>query len=329
MKAPGPSERLFQNLQILVIARAGYFTNAGLSPSLLSTSMLFVNESNRIPAAKSVLPLIFDENNRKNMSKAIYEQGEDWEQPELDKPIWTYLRKLGVFPVKNQQIDDLLQLNYSKLLEGLDVPNTADISLFWGGLTDFLVNSWSILEEFRLASPLAIKMESEAKKLAQQSKDPRFTRLIRFTDMQLENHMLNAVFRLRAGWDKLADYLIVPYYGIPDISKKISWPKRVDRLDKELSNRLNLKQKPLWGNILENARMIAKSGGLREARDYELHKIARRSRETLGEKRSAPSLKQLESFTVIEHHRLQDNFLLFLNLILSGPRASEVAISGR
>ncbi len=328
MKAPVPSERLFQNLQILVIARAGYFTGAGLSPSLLSTSMLFVKESNRIPAAKSVLPLILNDNNRKIMSKAIDMQGEEWEQPELDKPIWTYFRKLGVFPLKNQQIDDLLQLNYSKLLEGLDVPNIADISLFWGGLTDFLINSWSILEEFRLAAPLVTKMKKEAKELAQQPKDPRVTRLISFTDMQFENHMLNAVFRLRAGWDKLADYLIVPYYGIPNISK-MSWLKQVNRLDKELSNRLNLKQKRFWENILENARMIAKPGGLRDARDYELHKIARRSRETLGDKRSAPSLKQLESFTVIEHHRLQDNFLLFLSLILSGPRASEVALSGR
>lgn len=209
MKAPAPSERLSRNLQILVIARTGYFTNAGLSPSLLSTSMLFIKESNRIPAAKSVLPLIFDDNNRRIMSKAIDEQGEEWEQPELDKPIWTYFRKLGVFPLKNQQIDDLLQLDYSKLLEGLDIPNAAKVSLFWGGLTDFLINSWSILEEFRLASPLAIKIEREAKESAQQQRDPRVTRIIGWTDMQFEHHMLNAVFRLRAGWDKLADYLIV------------------------------------------------------------------------------------------------------------------------
>jgi hypothetical protein len=328
MKAPVPSERLFQNLQLLVIARTGYFTNAGLAPSLLSTSMLFIKESNRIPVAKSVLPLIFNDNNRTMMSKAIDMQGEDWEQPELDKPIWTYFRKLGVFPPKNQQIDDLLQLDYSKLLEGLDVPNIAGVTLFWGGLTDFLINSWSILEEFRLASPLVTKMERKATELAQQPRDPRFTRLISWTDMQFEHHMLNAVFRLRAGWDKLADYLIVPYYGVPNISK-MSWPKRLNRLNKALSDQLNPKQKRFWENILENARMIAGQGGLRDARDFELHKIALRSRETLGDKQSAPSLKQLESFAVIEHHRLQDSFLLFLSLILSGPRASEVAVSGR
>lgn len=318
MKAPLPSERLFRNLQILVMARVAYFTNAGLSPSLLSTSMLFVKESNRIPAAQSVLPLIFDPNNRKIMLRAIDEQGEEWEQPELDKPIWTYFRKLGIFPLKNQQIDDLLQLDYLKLLEGLDVPNVAKVSLFWGGLTDFLINSWSILEEFRLASPLAIKREGESEELGQQQIDPRVTRLIGWTDMQFENHMLNAVFRLRAGWDKLADYLIVPYYGIPNISK-ISWPKKLNRLDKELSDRLNLKQKRFWENILKNARMIAEPRGLRDARDLELHKIARRSRETLGDKQSAHSLKQLESFAIIEHHRLQDSFFLFLGLILSGP----------
>jgi len=325
MKAPLPSERLLRNLQILVMARVAYFTNAGLSPSLLSTSMLFIKENNRIPVARSVLPLIFDANNRKIMSTAIDEQGEEWEQPELDKPIWTYFRKLGIFPLKNQQIDDLLQLDYLKLLEGLDVPNVAKVSLFWGGLTDFLVNSWSILEEFRLASPLAIKMEGKSEELAQQQIDPRVTRLIGWTDMQFEHHMLNAVFRLRAGWDKLADYLIVPYYGIPNISKK-SWPKRLNRLDTELSGWPNLEQERFWKNILENARMVAEQGGLRDTRDFELHKIAQRSRETLGDKRSAHSLKQLESFAIIEHHRLHDSFLLFLSLILSGPRVSEVAV---
>lgn len=320
MKAPQPSERLHRNLMILVIARVGYFTNAGLSPSQLSTSMLFVKESNRVPAAKLVLPILFSENSRRIMSRVIDEQGEKWEQPELGKPIWTYLRKLGISPLKNQQIDDLLQLDYLALLHGLDVPNVAKVSLFWGGLTDFLVNSWSILEEFRLASSLATKMEKESEELPQKQRARGATRLIGWADMQFEHHMLNAIFRLRAGWDKLADYLIVPYHGIPNISK-MSWPKELNRLDKELSDRLNLEQKRFWENILENARAIARKGGLRDARDFELHKIALRSCETLGDKQSAPSLKQLESFAVIEHHRLQDSFFLLLCLIRSGPRA--------
>jgi len=321
MKAPQPSERLHRNLMILNMARVGYFTNAGLSPSQLSTSMLFVKESNRLPAARLVQPLIFNENNRRLMSRAIDEQGDKWDQPELGKSIWNYFRKLGVSALKNQQIDDLLQLDYLRLLEGLDVPNTADVILFWGGLTDFLVNAWSILEEFRLASPLVTKMETKAKELGQQLRDPRVIRLIGWTDMQFEHHMLNAVLRLRAGWDKLADYLIVPYYGVKTISKKTSWPKRVNRLNQAISDQLNPQQKLVWENILENATMISRKGGLRDVRDFELHKIALRSRETLGDKQSAPSLKQLESFAVIEHHRLQDSFLLFLSLILSGPRA--------
>jgi hypothetical protein len=328
MKAPPPSERLHRNLMILNIARVGYFTNAGLSPSQLSTSMAFVKESNRLAAAKLVQPLIFNENNRRLMSRAIDEQGEKWEQPELGKSIWNYFRKSGIPALKNQQIDDLLQLDYLRLLEGLDVPNTADVTLFWGGLTDFLVNSWSILEEFRLASPLVTKMETETKELGQQPRDRRFARLISWTDMQFEHHMLNAVFRLRAGWDKLADYLIVPYYGVPNISK-MSWPKRVNRLNQAISNQLNPEQKLFWENILENAGMIGRKGGLRDVRDFELHKIALRSRETLGNKQSAPSLKQLESFAVTEHHRLQDSFLLFLSLILSGHRASELPVSGQ
>ena len=329
MKAPPPSERLHRNLMILNIARVGYFTNAGLSPSQLSTSMLFVKESNRLPAARLVQPLIVNENNRGLLSRAIDEQGEKWDQPELGKSIWNYFRKLGVSALKNQQIDDLLQLDYLRLLEGLDVPDTADVILFWGGLTDFLVNSWSILEEFRLASPLVTKMETKAKESGQQPRDPRVTRLIGWTDMQFEHHMLNAVLRLRAGWDKLADYLIVPYYGVQTMSKKTSWPKRVSRLNQAIADQLNPQQKGLWENILENATMISRKGGLRDVRDFELHKIALRSRETLGDKQSAPSLKQLESFAVIEHHRLQDSFLLSLSLILSGPRASELPVSGQ
>ena len=328
MKAPAPSERHFRSLQIVVMARARYFTNAGLSPSLLSTSMVFVKESTRISTAKSVLPLILDDNNRRMMSKAIDVQGEEWEQPEPDKPIWTYFRKLGILSLKSQQPDDLLQLDYSRLLDGLDVPGTSNVRLFWGGLSDFLITSWSILEEFCLASPLAVEMEKEAKESAQQRRDPRVTRIIGWTDMQFEHHMLNAVFRLRAGWDKLVDNLIVSYYGMPNISKK-SWPKRVDRLNKDLPDRLNPEQKRFWEDILKNARAIAQQRGLKEIRDFELHKIALRSRETLGDKRSARSLKELESFAVFEHHRLQDSFLLFLGLILSGPRASETAVSSR
>jgi len=317
MKAQLPSQRLSRNLNILVIARSAYFTNKGLSPSLLSTLMLFINEKNRLPVATSVLPFIFDNNNRRLMSKAISEQ-EDWPQPELGKSIWNYFRKLGIAPSQNQQIDDLLQLNYAKLLERLDVPDSADISLFWGGLTDFLVNSWSILEEFRLASPLAVKMENEAHELSKTPKNSPFSRLIGWTDMQFEHHLLNSFLRLRAGWDKLADYLIAPYYGVPNISKK-TWSKRIGRLDKELSDRLNTKQEHFWQNILENARAIAQARGLRDVRDFELHKIALRSRETLGNKQSAHSLKQLEQAAIIEHHRLQDSFLLFLSLILNGP----------
>ena len=109
----------------------------------------------------------------------------------------------------------------------------------------------------------------------------------------------------------------------------MSWPRRLNRLDEELSGQLNPKQKQFWENILKNARMIAEPRGLRDVRDFELHKIALRSRETLGDKQRAPSLKQLESFAVIEHHRLQDSCLLFLSLILSGPRASELPVSGQ
>lgn len=317
MKQQSPSERLSRNLHILVMARTTYFTNKGLSPFLLSTSMAFIKEINRIPAARSVLPLMFDDNNRRIMSKAI-DQQEGWQQPEQGKSIWTYFRKLCISPLQNQQVDDLLQLNYKNLLDTLDVPNVAKVSLFWGGLTDFLLNAWSILEEFRLASPLTAEMQKQAQELAKIPEDSPFVRLIGWTDMQFEHHILNSIFRLRAGWDKLADYLIVPYYGIPNISK-LSWPKRLDRLDKELSHRLNINQKQFWENILENAKATAEPRGLRDVRDFELHKIARRSRETLGDKQTAHSLKQLESFAVIEHYRLQDTFILFLSLILNGP----------
>lgn len=324
MKALPPSQRLQTNLLILLAARRTLFTGQGLSPFLLSTKMWFIRENNRISVAKLVLPLISDDNNRKIFSKAIeyQEQQTGWGQIiAQNESVWAFFRKAQIIPIHNQQIDDLMQLDYPRLLEGLNVPDKADVNLFWGGLTDFLINSWSVLEEFRLTSALGQAEEKESEEITKPERSPRVTKLIGWADMRFEHHLLNAVFRIRAGWDKLVDYLVVPYYGSPNISKN-SWPKRLDRLNRELSSQLNSCQKKLWDNILENAKMIAVRGGLRDARDFELHKIALRSRETLGDKQRAPTLNQLESFTVSEHYRLQDNFILFIAMILQGHRST-------
>jgi hypothetical protein len=321
MKALPPSQRLYKNLLILVAARRALFTYEGLSPYLLCTKMYFVKEYNRIPVTKLVLPFVSDTNNRTIMSKVIeaQEKQNEWGRPEQNEPVWIFFRRAQIIPTPSQQIDDLMQLDYSRLLEDLDVPDKANINLFWGGLTDFLVNSWSVLEELRLASLLSSTRDKEAQDSAKQENDPKFTKLIGWHDMQFEHHLLNTIFRIRAGWDKLIDYVIVPYYGLPNLSKN-RWPTRLNRLEKELRNQLNLEQTHFLDNLMENAQAIAHQGGLRDTRDFELHKIAVRSRETLGNRHRAPSLQQLELFAVAEHYRLQDNFVLCLGIILGGPQ---------
>ena len=136
--------------------------------------------------------------------------------------------------------------------------------------------------------------------------------------LQLEHHAMNVILRLRAGWDKLIYNLISPYYGVSSLPKK--WQGRIDKLDKSLSSQLNSEQMNYWTEILKNARAIAeKKGGLKDVRDLELHQIARRAKETFGDKSKAHTLSQLETFSISEHFRLQDSFLLFLGIIRSGP----------
>lgn len=315
MKVNPPPPRLYRNLTILEIARVGYFTYKGLPPYLLSTLFWLVWEQNRLPLAKSVLSMISDDNNRRLLIKALDAQGDQWESIEPFKPAWTFFRKAGIYPTERQQIDDLLQLDYPRLLEGMDVPNNADVDLFWGGLADFLVNSWSILEEF--CSVVAVKSKIEQENKLAEPQDPRVKKVIDWRDMQLEHHLTNIVIRLRAGWDKLADSLLIPYYGISNPGK--TWPKRLSNINRELSTILNAQQKEFWENLLQNAQQIAAPGGLRDVRDFELHKIASRSKETLGGRGRDPSLEQMESFAVTEHYRLQDSFLLFLGIVRSGP----------
>jgi len=315
MKVNPPPPRLYRNLTILEIARVGYFTYKALPPYLLSTLLWFVWEQNRMPLARLVLPLIHDDNNRQILTRALDAQGDQWEPPEPFQPAWTFFRKAGIFPTERQQIDDLLQLDYSELLNGTDVPDNADISLFWGGLADFLANSWSILEEF--CSVVAIKSEIEKTNKLAEPEDPRVKKVIDWRDMQLEHHLINIVIRLRAGWDKLFDYLLAPYYGVRNLPQK--WPKRLDKMNTVSVTILNTQQTKFWENLLQNARQIAAQGGLKDVRDFELHKIASRSKETLGDRKRAPSLEQMESFAVTEHYRLQDGFLLFLGMVRSRP----------
>lgn len=315
MKASQPNQRLFRNFIILESSRVSYFTHKGLPPYLLSTLFWFIREQNRIPLARSVLPLIHDGNNRQILARAIDAQGDQWEPQEPFQPAWTFFRKAGIFPTERQQLDDLLQLDYPELLNGVDIPDNANIGLFWGGLTDFLANSWSIFEEF--CSVMALKSEIEKDNKLPEPEDAKFRKVIDWRDMQLEHHLVNIVIRLRAGWDKLADYLLIPYYGIKNPGDK--WLQRLGNIDRTLSIVLNAQQEQFWENLLQNAREIAAQGGLKDVRDYELHKIASRSKETLGGRERDPSLRQMESFAITEHYRLQDSFLLFLGIVRSGP----------
>ncbi|MBI4294673.1 MAG: hypothetical protein HY669_00725 [Chloroflexi bacterium] len=313
-----PSALQNRNLAILIGARRDYFTNKGIYPYLLSTYFFYVEETARLPLVRILLPLIADDNNRRILQMAVARQGEQWEPLKPFESFWTFFRKAGIASIKNQQFEDLIQLDYYRLLDGISVPNKADISLFWGGLVDFLVNSWSILEEF--CAVITVKDEILVQSKTRQEGTPQikdkgipiFVPLVYWADMQLEHHLINILLRLRAGWDKLADYVLAPYYGVVSAKK---WVSRIDKLDKEIPPTLNDRQRLLWANWLTNAQEVSREKGLRYFRDLELHKIALRAKETLGDLQHAPALSELENFVLFEHFRLQESFLLVLAMI--------------
>lgn len=314
-----PSQLQNKNLVILYGARTSYFTHKGLYPYLLSTYFFYIDEQARLPLAKNLLPLINDENNRKILEMAVKKQ-EDWEPLKPFESSWTFFRKAGIGSIKNQQFEDLLQLAYYRLLEGVDIPSEAKLSLFWGGLVDFLVNSWSILEEFCLSIEVKNKIqeqnkmrEVESQKLEAESVHKAIP-LVSWADMQLEHHLINILLRLRAGWDKLADSVLAPYYSVTPAKK---WVSRVNKLDREIRPILNDKQRLFWANWLTNAQEVSREMGLRDVRDLELHKIALRVKETLGHPQRAPALSELEKFVLFEHFRLQESFLLIIAMIRS------------
>lgn len=307
-----PSSLQKKNLIILSLARSGYFTYKGLYPYLLSTYFFFIEEKARLPLVKTLLPIMSDQNNKSLLEKAVEEQGEEWEPLEPFKSSWTFFRKIGIGSLTGQQFEDLSQLDFSRLLDGVNIPKDADLSLFWAGLVDFLNNSWSILEEFCLAIEIKDKMEKDTAPKAENNAAPQFRPLVYWPDMQLEHHFMNILIRLRAGWDKLADYIVAPYYRVTPATK---WDKRLDKLERTISSNLNERQKMFWANWMANARSISKKNGLKDMRDFELHKIAWRARETLGNARRSYKLDDLDNFVLFEHFRLQESVLLVLAMI--------------
>jgi len=312
-----PSPLQNKNLAILYGARTAYFTHKGLYPYLLSTYFFYIEEQARLPLTQNLLPLINDVNNRKILEMAVGKQGE-WEPLKPFESSWSFFRKAGIGSIKNQQFEDLLQLDYYRLFDGVLIPDSANLSLFWGGLVDFLINSWSILEEFCLVIEVKNRIQEQNKIRERESPQredksvPRAIPLVTWADMQLEHHLINILIRIIAGWNKLANYIIAKYYGVNEAKK---WEAMLRKLDREIQPILNDKQRMFWENWLTNAKAISK--GIKEARDFELHKIATRAKETLGNPGYTYSLNDLENIVLFEHFRLQESFLLILAMIRS------------
>lgn len=306
-----PSIYQQRNLLILTAARNRYFTHEGLFPSLLSTHFFFIEERARLPLAEALLPIIENQNNKRLLEKAIKAQRE-WERLELFKSSWTLFRQMGISSLDDQQFDDFSQLEFSDLLEGVEIPADAKLGLFWAGLVDFLTNSWSILEEFCLTITFnSLQQEYEGPE-TDSSSVPHVTPLVSWDDMKLEHHFMNILIRLRAGWEKLVDNVLAQYFGVslPD-----KWNKRLDKLERTISSKLNERQRMFWTNWMRNARSVAEKDGLKDMRDFELHKIAFRARETLGKATNSYKLDDLDKFVLFEHLRLEESFLLVLAMI--------------
>ena len=306
-----PSIYQKRNLLILTAARSSYFTHEGLFPALLSTHFFFIEKQARLPLAEALLPIIEDQNNKRLLEKAIKAQRE-WQRLELFESSWTLFKQMGISSLVDQQFDDFSQLEFSDLLEGVEIPADAKLSLFWAGLVDFLTNSWSILEEFCLTIKLnSLQQEREGPE-TDSSSVPHITPLVSWADMKLEHHFMNILIRLRAGWDKLADNVLARYFGVSLPNK---WNKRLDKLERTISSKLNERQRMFWTNWMRNARSVAGKDGLKDMRDFELHKIAFRARETLGKATNSYKLDDLDKFVLSEHLRLEESFLLVLAMI--------------
>lgn len=306
-----PSAYQQRNLLILTAARRTYFTRQGLFPALLSTHFFFIEERARLPLAEALLSLVKDDNDKRLLEKAIKAQ-KGWEHPDLFKSPWTLFRQMGISSLVGQQFDDLSQLEFSNLLDSVEIPADAKLSLFWAGLVDFLTNSWSILEEFCLTINLNSLQQEYEDPETDNSSVPHITPLVSWADMKLEHHFMNILIRLRAGWDKLADNILAPYFGVSLPNK---WNKRLDKLERTISSKLNHRQRMLWTNWMQNAETVAKKNGLKDMRDFELHKIAFRARETLGKSTTFYKLDDLDKFVLFEHLRLEESFLLVLAMI--------------
>ena len=309
-----PSEHQQRNLLILTAARHTYFTHQGLFPTLLSTHFFFIQKRVRLPLAKALLPLIKDENDKHLLEKAIKAQ-RGWGRPELFKSPWTLFRQMGISSLVDQQFDDFYQLEFSGLLDSLQIPVDAKLSLFWGGLIDFLTNSWSILEEFCLTiKSNGLELEYDEPE-TDSSRVPHVTQVVSWDDMKLEHHFMNILIRLRAGWDKLADNVLAQYFGVslPD-----KWNSRLDKLERTIISKLNPRQRMFWSNWIRNARTVGENNGLKHIRDLELHRIARRAGETLGKASNSYTLADLDKFVLFEHIRLEESFLLVLAMIRTG-----------
>ena len=50
------------------------------------------------------------------------------------------------------EAEDLYLLDYYRHLDGLEVPTQVDAEILFGGIEDFLVNDFVILEAFRLVA---------------------------------------------------------------------------------------------------------------------------------------------------------------------------------
>ena len=51
----------------------------------------------------------------------------------------------------------------------------------------------------------------------------------------------------------------------------MKWNKRLDKLERTISSKLNHRQRMLWTNCMQNAETVAKENGLKDMRDFEYY----------------------------------------------------------
>ncbi len=304
----------------------------GLHPRLLGIAFDFVEPDNRLQAVRTIVPLVPED--RRGLLESCIRHQEELGRWELDpeRCPWNYLRhpeaiehadpatgevtriQMGKYGPGNAKVDDLTALEYGRFFDAVHAPEHLILDKFFAGIEDYLVNATWILEEWLLVGAAQKERTPPVAPVNQQGMVYR--RVLSFADLRMELHLKNLVIRIRAGWDKILNNILAPWF---DARHPKGWPNRwagrINHLD-QLIGATGAETPRYWADWKRNAEEYT-SLGLRDMREGELHYWSKRVRENFGNSAGEITLDALQRLVVQEHFRLMDVWLLTIAMLRS------------